>query len=130
MEELFTEISQSRAATVAAFMIKSAKEQLQIRVAVQPILYDAFWNDTQATPDEILQALGSNGTRFVAIAGENVEHIATLAAIFGKSLSDFIPNESWQPRRAFIFNEDGSASLSPPAEGFNAWGLPIAADPE
>lgn len=111
-------------------MLASANEQLALRVGVQHQLYDAFWNDPDATPDEILAELGPLAQQFVAVAGENVEHIATLAGIFGKALADFLPDESWQPRRAFVFGANGAVTLAPPADGFDAWGKPIPADPE
>lgn len=123
--KLFEPPTPTRSTVVAAAMMQAANEQLNLRVGIQRNLFDAFWNDPETTPDDILTALGSNAQQFVAIAFENVEHIATLAAIFNKQLSDFIDEESSMPRRAFISGDNGTVTLAPPAEGFNAWGKEI-----
>jgi hypothetical protein len=123
--QLFTPPEPSRASVVAASMMQSANQQLNLRVGVQRNLYDAFWNDSTVTPDAILAELGSGAQQFVAVASENVEHITTLASFFGKTLADFVPTESWEPRRAFVPGDNGTVTLAAPAEGFDAWGKPI-----
>jgi hypothetical protein len=48
------------------------------------------------------------------IAGENVEHIAALAAIDGKTLNDFLDPSEYAPPVAYTANPDGTITINPP----------------
>jgi hypothetical protein len=56
--------------------------------------------------------------------------LEALAEIAGGELTDLISLEYVIPRREFIPAEDGTATLAPPDEGFDAWGRPIPEEPE
>ena len=94
-------------------------------------MFSAFW-DSSDTPDDILAELNSLGGAglLLASASENIEHIARLAGIVGKQITDFLPEDQWVPRRAFIPTESG-VTLAPPADGYDAWGklIPIIEEP-
>lgn len=94
------------------------------RVEEHKARFAAFW-DAEATPDELLEAMGSRASLYLAAAGESVEHIGRLAAIAGKSTSDYMPAEDCVPRRAFVLHEDGTVTLEPPADGHDAHGRPL-----
>jgi hypothetical protein len=62
-------------------------------------------------------------------ASESVEHIARLAAMVKKQLTDFLPADQWMPRREFVPASDGTVTLAPPAAGFDAWGRELPPPP-
>jgi hypothetical protein len=114
----------STAEIIAENMLAGLNATLSQRIDDHRKSFRAFWN-SPATPDEILAAMGANAGKLLAAAGENVEHIATLAAIAGKTLHDFLAPENYVPRRAITIAEDGTGTLAEPAPGFDAWGRPI-----
>lgn len=118
------------AQAAATSLLAHVNAELARRVDYHAARYADFW-DSQIRPDDILAAMGKQATIMLAAAAENVEHIARLAAIVGKQVTDFLPAEQWQPRRAFQPQPDGSATLAPPADGYDDWGraIPVAADP-
>lgn len=107
-------------------LMLAANQQLEARINAHRNMYSDFWDAYNATPDEIVAAMGTSATAFLAIAQESVEHIARLAAVVGKQLTDFFPAEDWQPRRELIPHEDGTVTIGPPAEGMDLHGKPIA----
>ena len=109
---------------VAEEMLFKLNEQLAERVHAHRVGYAKFW-DSPATPDDIIAAMGPYAGILLAAAAENIEHIGRLAAIVGKTVLDFLPAENWVPRREIIIAADGTGSLAPPAEGFDAWGRAI-----
>lgn len=83
------------------------------------------WRNPRVTPDEILAALGTNGTRLLAAAQVSVTNLNAIAGITGHTIDDIMPREWWYPPREFIQHPDGTVTLAQPAEGFDAWGNPI-----
>ena len=118
-------ITRTPAQTIAEAMIDIFNAELTRRIETHSRKYLAFW-ESAATPDDILAAMGPAAGIVLAAASENVDHIGRLAAIVGKTVDDFLSPEFWVPRRAFIEHEDGTVTLEPPAEGFDAWGKPIS----
>ncbi len=109
---------------IARHMLHRVNASLAERVHEHQAGFRAFW-DSSVTPDDILAAMGGNAALMLATAGENVGHIGRLADIVGKTVEDFLPAEHWMPRRQFILANDGTATLAPPADGFDAWGREI-----
>lgn len=46
------------------------------------------------------------------IAGTNVAHIATVAAMIGKTLHDYLHPDDYVPPRPYTINEDGTVTLN------------------
>lgn len=113
---------------IADRMISAFNAEIDNRVRTQRNQYCAFW-DSPVTPDAILEQWGQRGTMMHAAAAENVEHLTKLAAFVGKTLPDIIDMSFVIPRREFIPHEDGTVTLAPPAEGYDAWGREIV-EPE
>ena len=117
----------------AEAMMVYLQSHAQTRFAYHVRAFQEFW-DSPETPDELLEALnklildlpGGGKSPASAIllgfAGENLEHLTKMAGAIGLTLTDFIPKELFMPRRQFIPNPDGTISLAPPAEGYDAWG--------
>ena len=104
---------------IADMLLHKVNASLAERVHEHCANYSAFW-DSAETPDSILAAMGTNAELFLMSAKENIEHIAHLAALVEKQAIDFIAPTNFIPRRAFIIAQDGSATLAPPADGFDA----------
>lgn len=117
------------AEVIADAMIQAFNAQIDSRLNVQRQQYRAFW-DSPIPPDDILVEWGSRAQMMLAAASENVEHLTKLCAFLGKQLSDEIPDELIIPRREFIPGPDGTVTLAPPAEGFDAWGRLIPVEPQ
>ena len=102
------------------------------RIAAHVAGFKQFWDDPEATPDDILAAWGTQATAMLAAASESLQHIGRLAAIVGKTVNDFIPAKYCEPRRQFIPAADGTATLAPPAFGHDSWGrfIPVPEDPQ
>ena len=83
-----------------------------------------FW-DGSVPPDDIIAGMGPAALIYLQAAAESAGHIARLAGIVGKSLDDALPPAFYQPRRQFIIDAAGGVTLSPPAEGYDAWGRPV-----
>jgi hypothetical protein len=86
--------------------------------------FHRFWSSA-ATPDSILAEMGPNAGLFLAASVINLRGIEALAQLVGKTIDDAIPATDRVPRREIILHPDGSASLAPPAPGFDAWGNPL-----
>jgi hypothetical protein len=99
------------------------------RVEEHSARYAAFWDANDATPDEILAAMGGGAIVWLACAAESVGHISRIAAIVGLSLTDFLPADRWQPRRGFVV-ADGRVTLEPPVDGCDPHGLLIPLPPD
>lgn len=117
-----TEPPQTPAAQAAATsLLAHVNAELARRVDYHAARYADFW-ESPIRPDDILAAMGPLAQVMLAAAAENVEHIGRLAAIVGKQVTDFLPAEQWQPRRAFQPQTDGTVTLAPPADGYDDWG--------
>jgi hypothetical protein len=103
------------AEVIANCLIERLNYELVSRARAHVQSYDEFWSHPSATPDEILAAVGSNAATWLACASESVEHIGRLAAIVGKSVTDFIPADKFMPKRAFVIGEGGTVTLAPEA---------------
>jgi hypothetical protein len=115
---------QPSAKKAAESLLEHINAELRRRVEYHSQRYAEFW-DSADLPDDILAEMGTNARTFYAAAGENIESIGRIAALVGLTANDFISPEQYAPRREVIIAEDGSATLAPPDEGFDAWGRPI-----
>ena len=78
------------------------------------------WESAQ-TPDEVLAGFGRRGTGFLSMSWQVVQMLLTVKP-------DSLTESQYMPRRVIIYNEDGSVTLEPPPEGYDAWGRPIQTD--
>jgi hypothetical protein len=105
--------------------LEQVNSSLARRIDEHRTRYAAFWKTYQWTPDEILQQFGTSAVIWLQAAAESVRHIDDLAKIVGKTIADFLPASDYIPPRAFIPGQDGTVTLEPPAEGYDAWGRAI-----
>lgn len=100
---------------IADLLLHKVNTSLAERVHEHCVNYATFWDSAQS-PDAIIEAMGINAALFLMSAGENIDHIGRLAALVGKEVTDFIAPEMFVPRRQFIINADGTASIVQPAQ--------------
>ena len=114
--------------SIACAELNRVNAALARRVEEHKTRFAAFWRNYYHTPDSILESMGSQAVVWLAAANESAEHIGRLAAIVGKIVSDFLPDEDRVPPRAFIIgpSPDYVVTLASPEEGQDAWGNPIA----
>jgi len=86
--------------------------ELQRRIALHQNLFQKVWHSTDYTPQEFFDECGAQGAKFLAIAGANVEHIAALAVIDGKTINDLMDPAEYVPPVSYSINQDGSVTLS------------------
>lgn len=107
-------------------LLANLNASLAQRIHDHQLNFRIFWESGDGeSPDEIAAALGTNGTIFLDAAAENLRHLSALAQRVGKTLNDFLPPQSYLPRREIVANDDGTLTLLPPPEGYDAWGQPI-----
>lgn len=119
-----------RAEQLATNFLHTVNSALVRRVEEHRALYTSFWDDPESTPDEILAAMGDKAQLWLGAASESAEHIGRVAAMIGKTLDDFLPAEHYAPRRAFVPGEGGTATMEPPAEGYDAHGNLLPGNPD
>jgi hypothetical protein len=76
-------------------------------------IFPLVWTSDDYTPTEFFAEAGTQAVKFMRIAGENVEHIAALAAIDGKTLHDFLDPSEYTPPRAYTVHSDGTITINP-----------------
>lgn len=53
------------------------------------------------TPEEFFAEAGDQGELFMQVAGTNVQHIATVASMIGKTLGDYLQPVDYSPPRQY-----------------------------
>lgn len=112
---------------IAEHLLRTLNSELNRRIEHHAKEFHRFW-DSAVTPDSILAEMGSNAGLFLSASIINLMGVEALANLVGKTLNDAIPAEDRVPRREIIVAQDGTATLAPPAEGFDLWGRPIIAE--
>lgn len=109
---------------IAEHLLRTLNSEFARRIEHHATEFHRFW-DSSVTPDSILAEMGEKAAVFLAASVTNLQFIEALAQLGEKTLDDVIPSSDRVPRREIIINPDGSATLAPPAPGFDAWGKPI-----
>lgn len=73
--------------------------------------FHSFWSHGSATPDEILEAMGTDAARWLAVAGLSVRQVDEMARVRGRDVTDVLAPEDFTPPRAFVVHGDGSVTL-------------------
>ncbi len=123
--DIQTETSKPLPQVLAETLLLRLNTELAARARAHTQSYADFWDNALVTPDQILEAMGSRAALWLACAGESVDHIGRLASLVGKSVADFIPQENFAPRRAFVMGDGGRVTLEPPVDGMDLHGRPL-----
>jgi hypothetical protein len=113
MSDIFqVEIVRDIAQEIATSLLSDINREAQRRAAMHRDSFCAFWYSTEATPQQLVAKMGTSATLFFQIAQANVEHIATVAALSGKQLSDFLQPSEYIPPKTITYNPDGTVTIN------------------
>lgn len=109
----FFDVEQTRnvANEIAVNLLRDMNNEATRRAGLHRDSFNAFWHSTEATPQQICLQMGSQAALFFAIASANVQHIAAVAQIAGKTLDDFLKPEEYIPPQTVTINQDGTATI-------------------
>ena len=96
---------------IADTLLHAMNAEADRRAGIQRDSYNAFWHSTEATPQQIADAMGNRAGLFFALASENVTHIARAAAVVGKTLGDFLQPNEYAPPVPITYHEDGTVTI-------------------
>lgn len=96
---------------IADGLLAAMNAEAERRAGIQRDSYRAFWNSSEATPQQIAEAMGNRAGLFFALASENVQHISRSAAIVGKTLAEFIQSEDYTPPVHITYHQDGTVTI-------------------
>lgn len=108
--QLITPPTPPPAQRIAAEIATTLNAEFDRRVALHLSLFGQFWNNSEATPDEIAAALGNQAARLFQISAENSRHIDNLAQLLGKTKADYLPAVP----RAVTLNANGTVTIAAP----------------
>lgn len=87
------------ARAIAREITQTLHDELQRRAAVHKNLFDKLWNTPGIPPEDIFGHLGTSGKDVLDAATANVQHIAAMAPLMGKTLSAYLqPQDYTRPR--------------------------------
>lgn len=96
---------------IANGLLAAINEETTRRVGLHRDNFRAFWYSQEATPQQLCDKMGSSAWLFFAIASANVQHIAAVAQLGGKTLADFLQPEDYVPPQTVTINQDGTATI-------------------
>jgi hypothetical protein len=100
------------AESIAAGLLREVEAEAARRVGQHVDWWRAFWQSTEATPDEIAASMGVSAGLFFGIAFVNMQHIGAVAQMLGKTPVELgVPVECLSALRPVTVNSDGSVTI-------------------
>ena len=99
------------ARTAVRKLFLTPDEELQRRAAIHREGFALVWRSGTHSAAEYFEEAGTDGGLFMQIAGTNVAHIATVAAMIGKTLHDYLQPADYVPPQAYTIHEDGTVTI-------------------
>lgn len=100
------------AESIASGLLREVESEATRRVGQHVDWWRAFWQSSEATPDEIAAAMSGSAAAFFGIASINMGHIAAVAQMLGKTPQDLgVPVECLTTPREVTVNSDGSVTI-------------------
>jgi len=99
------------AQSIALSLLEKINKQLDIRVQAHKGMWSDFWQNNDATPEEILTAMGTNAHLMLGSAVESIRHIDEVAKLAGKTAADFLEPEEINGLRPMVANQDGTVTI-------------------
>jgi hypothetical protein len=96
---------------IALDLLGTINRQIESRVQAHKGMWSDFWQNKDATPEEILEAMGTNAHLLLGSATESIRHINEVAGLAGKTAADFLEPEEIAGLRPMVGNEDGTVTL-------------------
>jgi hypothetical protein len=115
-ESIFPEIPQTLLPVeqrIAADMLRNVDAECLRRIGQHCDWWSAIWESDEATPQQIITAMGSSAALFFTIASVNKTQIATVAQVLGKTTAELgVPDKCMSTPVTVTVNSDGTATLS------------------
>jgi hypothetical protein len=87
-------------------------EELTRRAAIHREGFALVWRSGTHSAAEYFAEAGTDGALFMEIAGTNVQHIAMVATMIGKTLHDYLAPEDYTPPVSYTIHEDGTITIN------------------
>ena len=115
-ESIFPEIPQTLLPVeqrIAADMLRNVDAECLRRIGQHCDWWSAIWESDEATPQQIITAMGSSAALFFTIASVNKTQIATVAQVLGKTIAELgVPDKCMGTPVTVTLHGDGTATLS------------------
>jgi len=114
---MFTVTDTTTPATlIATSLLAAANQESNRRIQFHKACFDTVWRNPDASPADIIAALGSHAVVYFQAAAESVRHIAEIAELSGIPLDDLLSPEDREMPSEVIFHEDGTATIAEPLD--------------
>lgn len=114
-DSIFPEIPETKppvAETIAADMLRLVDAECRRRIGNHADWWSAVWESPEATPQEIIAAMGTSAALFFTIASVNKQQIATVAAVLKKTTAELgVPDKCMTTPQTVTLNPDGTATI-------------------
>lgn len=114
-DSIFPEIKETLppvAERIAADMLRLVDAECRRRIGDHVDWWSAVWESTEATPEEIIAAMGTSAALFFTIASVNKQQIATVAHVLGKTTAELgVPDKCMGTPKTVKLNSDGTATI-------------------
>jgi hypothetical protein len=100
------------AESIAAGLLREVEAEAARRVGQHIDWWRAFWQSSEATPEQIAAAMNGSAALFFGIASVNKGHIIAVAQMLGKTPEQLgVPTECLTTPREVTINPDGSVTI-------------------
>ena len=97
---------------IAADMLRLVDAECRRRIGNHADWWSAVWESQEATPEEIIAAMGTSAALFFTIASVNKQQIATVAHVLGKTTAELgVPDKCMGTPKTVTLNPDGTAKI-------------------
>lgn len=97
---------------IAADMLRLVDGECKRRVGNHTDWWSAIWESQEATPEQIVAAMGTSAALFFTIASVNKQQIETVAAILKKTTAELgVPDKCMGTPMTVTLNPDGTATI-------------------
>jgi hypothetical protein len=97
---------------IAADMLRLVDAECRRRIGNHADWWSAIWESPEATPEEIVAAMGRSAALFFTIASVNKHQIATVAHVLGKTTAELgVPDKCMGTPQTVTLNPDGTATI-------------------
>ncbi len=97
---------------IAREIVDTLHDEAQRRAAVHQLLFRKLWFDPDTSPESVFEELGGRGKAVLDAATANVQHIAAIAPLLGKTLADYLKPEDYTRPRDYT-ESGGIITLTP-----------------
>jgi len=100
------------ATLIATSLHAAANQESDRRIQFHKACFDTVWRNPDASPADILAALGTNAAKYFQAASESVRHISEIAAISGLTVEEVLPATDREMPVDLVFHEDGTGTVT------------------